>query len=362
MKILRFIPVLSIGTICCSLLFLSSEAKAHKGIDFIGVYNTNDGGPGSLRNAILRANDDEDTQIVFQIPSNDKGYDPKTGIITIEPLSPLPVVRVKGTIFDGLAQTLINDSNKKGPEIRISGRKISRPLGSAPTPGLVLNAPECQVKGLIISDFAGIGLALRGEETIECRVQSNVFERNKGTDVLLQNGASGNWIGIAPDATPFNKEFNGIYSDNMGNEFYTDKTEAIRITGDLTKGNSIRGNRFYGTQIPVVFNPKPIINAPILKIERAKDGPVRHEVTVTFNGKPNQPLIVDWYHSTEETLFALHSKQKMTTHEVKADANGLAVFKTAVNGYPVGSHAATVTTPEGQTSEFSNVVVLPYLR
>jgi hypothetical protein len=225
----------------------------------------------------------------------------------------------------------------------------------------VLSAPQCQVKGLIISDFAGVALALRGEETIECRVQSNVFERNKGASVLLQNGATGNWIGIAPDATPFNKEFNGIYSDDMSNDFYMDKSEAVRIIGELTKGNSIRGNRFYGSQIPVVFNPKSPLNVPVLKIQRLQDGLARHEVLVTFSGKPNQTLIIDWYHSSEETLFASHSKLKMTTHEVKTDANGVALFKTEVKGYPVGSHAVTITTPEGQTSEFSNVIVLPYL-
>ena len=343
------------------MLFLSSDAYAHKGIDFVGVFNTDDGGQGSLRSAILHANDDEDTQIVFQIPTSDKGYDSKTGIFTIAPRTPLPVVRAKGTIFDGLAQTLINDSNKKGPEIRISGKNIAPEHGTAPAAGITITTPQCQVKGVILSDFAGVALALRGEEVVECRVQTNVFERNKGADVVLQNGASGNWIGIAPDASPFDAEFEGIYAEDMGNDFFVSKSDAVRITGELTKGNSIRGNRFHGTQTPIVFGLKPLIATPVLKIQRLESGSMGHQITVQFTGKPNQTLTLDWYRSSEESLFADHSEMKMTTHEVKTDANGVALFKTEVKGYPVGSHAVTITTPEGQTSAFSNVVVLPYL-
>ena len=67
------------------------------------VLNTLDAGPGSLRQAIADANANSDTDFIgFDIPTNDIGYDPKTGVWTIQLLSSLLITR--SVTIDGYTQ------------------------------------------------------------------------------------------------------------------------------------------------------------------------------------------------------------------------------------------------------------------
>src|SRR5437870_4927005 len=58
------------------------------------VVNTSDGGPGSLRQAILDANAAVNRggadRIEFAVADSDAGFDSRTGVCTVQPLSPLP--------------------------------------------------------------------------------------------------------------------------------------------------------------------------------------------------------------------------------------------------------------------------------
>ena len=64
------------------------------------VTNTNDDGPGSLRNAIRWANLHPGRTIRFNLPANLAAG----GLFTIQPLSELPVLTANGTIIHGATQ------------------------------------------------------------------------------------------------------------------------------------------------------------------------------------------------------------------------------------------------------------------
>ena len=72
------------------------------------VTNTNNSGPGSLRQALLDSNATASTaavpnKVVFDIPVGDPGRDPATGAFIIVPQTPLPYLD-KTVILDGYTQ------------------------------------------------------------------------------------------------------------------------------------------------------------------------------------------------------------------------------------------------------------------
>ena len=88
------------------------------------VTNTNDSGPGSLRQAMLDANTTTGAvQIEFHIPKTDPGFGAGNGVWTIKPLSGLPMVTCAAIEFKGETQAAFigEDSNPLGPEIEIDG-------------------------------------------------------------------------------------------------------------------------------------------------------------------------------------------------------------------------------------------------
>lgn len=119
------------------------------------VTNTNDSGPGLLRQAILDANNSPETPhtIVFNISTDDPGFD---GVVfTIRPASSLPALSRGSTTIDGSTQTkFTGDTNPDGPEIVINGSRA----GSGD--GLTLMRIDNTIKSLVINRFDGAGIAL----------------------------------------------------------------------------------------------------------------------------------------------------------------------------------------------------------
>ena len=119
------------------------------------VTNTNDSGPGSLRQAILAANSDSrPSTITFNI----------SGPLTIAPLSALPTITAPAVI-DGASQPGWSGS----PIIELSGANVE---GVAQ--GLRIMGGGSTVRGLVINGWTGSGISLEG-------AGNNVIE--------------GNWIG-----------------------------------------------------------------------------------------------------------------------------------------------------------------------
>ncbi len=115
------------------------------------VTNTNDSGAGSLRQMILDANANAGADtITFDIPGS--------GVHTISPLTPLPVITEAVTI-DGYSQPGASESTVGlgvAPDARLlielSGDAVEAP-GPVPA-GLELRGPNSTVKGLVINgDF-----------------------------------------------------------------------------------------------------------------------------------------------------------------------------------------------------------------
>src|SRR5262249_12738692 len=115
------------------------------------VTNTNDSGPGSLRQAILDANESNSAPpdtIEFAI----SGPIPGTGYFEISPLSALPTI-THPTIIDGYSQAgAVTNSALQGDNaiilIRLDG------LFSGFSDGLTIAAGGSTVQGLSFTEFA----------------------------------------------------------------------------------------------------------------------------------------------------------------------------------------------------------------
>lgn len=199
------------------------------------VTNTADGGPGTLRQAILNANAGAGfDSIEFQIPG--------AGPHLIAPLTSLPALTdpagIDGTTQPGYAGT---------PVIELSGANAD-----VNTSGLTLLSGGCTVRGLAIGRFSGDGIRIMG-----------------GGDNVI----AGNYLGLAPDGatargnsvsgvsvlgSPRNRiggsspaDRNVIAGGNLTGVFINEAGAVEnRIEGNYigtsAAGNSDRGNATYG--------------------------------------------------------------------------------------------------------------------
>jgi len=118
------------------------------------VTNTNDSGPGSLRQAILDANAGPGADaIAFAIPSSDPNCD-ASGVCTIQPLTNLPdlseTVTIDGSTQAGAAAATPAQPTDIPPrQIQLRG-VIDTDFS---TSGLVVAANDCLIRGLAIGGF-----------------------------------------------------------------------------------------------------------------------------------------------------------------------------------------------------------------
>jgi uncharacterized repeat protein (TIGR01451 family) len=184
------------------------------------VLNTNDMGGGSLRQAIIDANNNAGADTInFAIP----GPAPHT----ISLLSPLPAITESVTI-NGTSQPDFAGT----PVVELNG------LGAGGADGLTLNAPTNAVRGLVINRFNGNGIAVNSNANI---IEGNFIGTNAtGTfalvntldGVLISGGGSTNTIGGTTPAA------RNLISGNRN---------GIMMNGAGT-GNQVRGN-FIGTNV-----------------------------------------------------------------------------------------------------------------
>ncbi|MEK6300276.1 MAG: hypothetical protein AABO41_06110 [Acidobacteriota bacterium] len=209
------------------------------------VTNTNDSGPGSLRQAILDANAASDRNtITFNIPGS--------GVVhTITPTSALPSI-VFPVIIDGKTQP----GYAGPPLIELKGTSLAAGVN-----GLSLFAEDCVVEGLVINGFNGVGIFL-GAPARNSIVQTNFIGTN-----AAGNAASPNTVGVLIDGAANNFVGGNLISGNAegiiirnganSNSFWQNNI------GTDSHGTGALGNLFAGLVIESTSSGNTIGGVPI---------------------------------------------------------------------------------------------------
>ena len=202
--------------------------------DTFVVTNTSDSGAGSLREAINQANDNTGPDTIeFDIPG--------VGPHTIQPAAGLPEI-TDAVIIDGFTQSGASpNSNPQGfgknsvLMIELDGSDA----GAAS--GLVLIAPNCTVRGLVINRFQGAaGIFINGSEASGNVVQGNFIGTDVSGNADLGNARFGVLIQAAPDNTV------GGSQARQGNVISGNDQFGIAIVVAGASGNVVQGN-YIGT-------------------------------------------------------------------------------------------------------------------
>jgi hypothetical protein len=288
------------------------------------VTNTNDSGPGSLRQAITDANSTSEADTIsFRIPAGDPHCAPATGVCTIRPQTPLPVIS-SIVIIDGFSQpgAQVNTNALYQPsnavlKIELDGSLLPQ---TGITPGLNVQADDSLIRGLVINRFRDIAIQLSGSLALPTHLEGcyigmdatgmqtrantlgvyvvgptviggtspaarNVISGNSAGILLnpSQSTINGNYIGTAADATtPFGNLQQGIFissSKNIiggiaagaGNRIAYNGLGGIVLVGSNGSiGDSIRGNSIYANDGP--------------GIDLGGDGPTQNDAADTDDG------------------------------------------------------------------------------
>lgn len=188
------------------------------------VTTTADSGPGSLRAAIECANNHPglDT-ITFAIPG--------AGPHAIRPLSPLPIITdavvVDGWTQPGAAPNSLSVGNNAQLQVEIDGS-----LTSTSSHGLVVNAGNSTLRGLVVNRNDGAGILLNSS--------SNVVE-----GCFIGTDASGSMArpndhGVRARAAAFNRI--GGASPGSRNVISGNRYAGIYVDGQASIANRIQGN------------------------------------------------------------------------------------------------------------------------
>jgi hypothetical protein len=191
------------------------------------VLNVNDGGPGSLRQAILDANSHPNVGGPDVIAFNIAG----SGAQSIALSSALPNV-TDAVVIDATTQPGYSSSSPH-PVVELNGAGAGGGVA-----GLVLSGSGITVRALAINRFNGAGVVIVGSgdqlqgDYIGTDVTGTARLGNGGVGVALTNGATGNFVGGS--------------SAGQGNVIAANGGDGVQITGSTTSGNFIQGN-FIGT-------------------------------------------------------------------------------------------------------------------
>ena len=182
------------------------------------VSNTSESGPGSLRQAILDANDYEGPDTIsFAIPG--------AGVQTISPTNALPQVS-EAVIIDGTTQSGFSGT----PLIELAGHRAGTGAN-----GLLLLSGNCVVRGLAINRFAQSGIRIEG-------YGGNVIQGTfLGTDASGTVALGNVQFGVTVFNSPGNRI--GGAASGEGNLLSGNTNSGLFISGSGATGNRVEGNR-----------------------------------------------------------------------------------------------------------------------
>jgi hypothetical protein len=217
------------------------------------VTNTKNSGPGSLRQAIFDANASiGPDSIVFAIPLTDSGYNPATGVFTIQPDYVMPALEDSSTNIDGISQSIYvgNDSNPSGPEIAMDGININDNSW-----GFFISSHDNKISNLLINNFIK-GISIDGSNASRNIIKENfigtdyngVFPLGNKWGIYIIGGANNNQIGP-----------NNIISYNDSDGV---KIIGTQSTGNIITRNSITNNGGLGISNDSGGNTE--LNSPII--------------------------------------------------------------------------------------------------
>src|SRR5690242_13728260 len=209
------------------------------------VTNTNDTGTGSLRAAIVASNTATPgpNMISFNIPG--------TGVKTISPLTVLPTITTPVTI-DGYTQP---GASANTQAITLGDNAVLLiELSGAMAPansnfsGLLINANNCTVRGLVISSFQHDAIDLFSNGNL---ITGNFIGTNPAGTAALANGVSGNGAVIFA-GTLSNNTIGGttaaarnLISGNVGTGVNTSGGSGTVVQGNLI-GTDVTGTKALG--------------------------------------------------------------------------------------------------------------------
>lgn len=225
--------------------FLVSPAWA----DNFDVTNTNNSGPGSLRQAILDANANGGLdRINFDIPG--------AGPHTISPSSPLPSVNgqvvINGYTEPGSRENTLSTQSNAIILIELDGSNA----GSG-ADGLVINAGDSAVRGLAINNFSGDGIELTKLDNV---VAGNHIGTDPTGEQAQGNGGAGVRISNAPKNLVGGSEpesRNVISGNGDGIVISGGSSTDTRVLGNYV-GTNKRGTRDLGNRkVGMLINQAP---------------------------------------------------------------------------------------------------------
>ena len=381
MKVVIFSVILALITV--SLVHISGSTQA----DTYTVINTNDSGPGSLRQAITDANNHVGANtITFNIPTSDPGYNASTGVWKIQPASALPQLTDDSTTIDGTTQVANKgNTNPGGPEIEIDGT-------NANANGFWISSANNTIQGLVINRFSESGVRIDGLAAIKNTIAGNYI----GTDatgtvalgnsdgVLLRSGAKSNFIG-GPTAGDRNlisgNNYSGInifFSDSnrvSGNYIGTgvSSTENLGNTGNGVEMLSARGNIIgpdnlitnNGSQGVMVEGGNATGNTITQNSITGNNGLGINNIEGGNTDLTSPTIITVSYtfisgiapsNSTVEIFSDPEDEGKIYEGTTVVDENGNFSWTGSLTG---PNATATATDQDGNTSEFSDDMVVP---
>ena len=199
---------------------LSAEVRITNGI-FV-VKSIDESGPGSLRQAILDANDTPgQSTIAFAIPG--------AGMHVIAPASPLPAI-TSSVLIDGFSQP----GYAGVPLIELNGH------GAGNADGLTLAGSGATIRGLSIGGYGfGAAIVVTGASASGDSIYSNMIgiaptdnsALPNGTGILIAGGAHDNTIGGTDPA--------------LGNVIAFNSGSGVAIQGDDSVRNRLNANRIF---------------------------------------------------------------------------------------------------------------------